>query len=73
MQIDKGTFKHLHGTTQYRVHVLNWYRVSTTKYQYEQKTSNFRIRARKAVLRIRIRDTKSGIRCLYDPWIRDPE
>jgi hypothetical protein len=26
-----------------------------------------------AVLRIRIRDPGSGIRCLFDPWIRDPE
>jgi hypothetical protein len=25
----------------------------------------------KAVLRIRIRDPASGIRCLFDPWIRD--
>jgi hypothetical protein len=25
-----------------------------------------------AVLRIRIQDPGSGIRCLFDPWIRDP-
>jgi hypothetical protein len=26
----------------------------------------------KALLRIRIGDPGSGIRCLFDPWIRDP-
>jgi hypothetical protein len=34
--------------------------------------SKARVNLKSPVLRIRIRDPGSGIRCLFDPWIRDP-
>jgi hypothetical protein len=57
------TFPYTVGLTPWiliRIDVQSWIRI--------RKETNAAVNT----LRIRIRDLGSGIRCLFDPWIRDP-